>query len=79
MWVIPPEQDAEFVCQMEAVLDVYKCPYDKDYPVVCLDESPKQLVSEVRQSIKQSDGSTSVIFLASGYLFIARSLTIFAH
>jgi len=58
MWVIPPEQDAEFVCQMEAVLDVYKRPYDKDYPVVCLDESPKQLVSEVRQPIKQSDGST---------------------
>jgi len=57
MWVIPPEQDAAFVCQMEEVLDVYKRPYDPQYPVVCLDESPKQLVSEVKQAIKKSDGS----------------------
>lgn len=58
MWVIPPEQDAEFVCQMEMVLDVYKRPYDIKYPVVCLDESPKQLVGEVREPIKNEDGST---------------------
>lgn len=58
MWVIPPKQDAAFVCQMEAVLDVYKRPYHPQYPVVCLDESPKQLVSEVKQAIKKSDGST---------------------
>lgn len=32
---------------MEQVLDVYKLPYDEQYPVVCMDESPKQLV-EVR-------------------------------
>lgn len=35
---------------MEDVLEVYARPYDKDYPVVCYDESPKQLVSEIRQS-----------------------------
>lgn len=51
MWVIPPEQNAAFVCQMEAVLDVYKRPYDPKKPVVCLDESPKQLVSETRKPI----------------------------
>jgi transposase len=34
---------------MEQVLDVYKRPYDKDYPVVCMDESPKQLIETVRE------------------------------
>jgi hypothetical protein len=42
--VIPAEQSAAFVCQMEQVLDLYEQPYDADYPVVCLDESPKQLL-----------------------------------
>jgi len=32
---------------MEHVLDVYKLPYDEDIPVVCMDESPKQLIEEV--------------------------------
>jgi len=32
---------------MEHVLDIYKLPYDEDYPVVCMDESPKQLIEEV--------------------------------
>ena len=31
---------------MEDVLDVYKLPYDEEYPVVCMDESPKQLIEE---------------------------------
>lgn len=31
---------------MENVLDVYKRPYDGDQPVVCMDESPKQLIEE---------------------------------
>ncbi len=42
--MIPAEQSAAFVCQMEQVLDLYEQPYDADYPVVCLDESPKQLL-----------------------------------
>jgi len=37
---------------MEFVLDVYKRPYDVDYPVVCMDESPKHLIEEVRLTIK---------------------------
>lgn len=32
---------------MERVLDVYKLPYDEDYPVVCMDESPKQLIEQI--------------------------------
>ena len=43
--MIPAEQSAAFVCQMEQVLDLYEQPYDADYPVVCLDESPKQLLN----------------------------------
>ena len=31
---------------MEQVLDLYEQPYDADYPVVCLDESPKQLIEQ---------------------------------
>jgi len=33
---------------MEQVLDVYKRPYDEDYPVVCMDESPQQLIEDVQ-------------------------------
>jgi hypothetical protein len=36
---------------MEDVLDLYAEPYDPRYPVVCFDESPYQLVSEVRQPL----------------------------
>lgn len=41
---------------MERVLDVYKRPYNSDYPVVCMDESPKQLIEEVRSSIAMKPG-----------------------
>ncbi len=33
---------------MERVLDVYKRPYNKRFPVVCMDESPRQLIDEVK-------------------------------
>jgi transposase len=51
MWCIPPENDAEFVCAMENVLEVYKRPYDPQRPVVCFDEKSKQLVGEVATPI----------------------------
>jgi transposase len=41
---------------MERVLDVYKRPYSKDYPVICMDESPKQLIEEGRSSIAMKPG-----------------------
>jgi transposase len=34
---------------MEDVLEIYHMPYDPDYPVVCMDESCKQLIGEVRK------------------------------
>jgi DDE superfamily endonuclease len=41
---------------MEDVLDLYTEPYDRRYPVVCFDESPYQLVSEVRQPVLAAPG-----------------------
>ncbi len=54
-WVIPAAS-AEFVCQMEEILDVYERPYDPQFPVVCLDESPKQLISEAQKGFVDSKG-----------------------
>jgi len=42
---------------MENVLDVYKRPYSSDYPVVCMDESPKQLIAETRIGERMENGS----------------------
>ena len=50
-WVIPPEADAEFVAGMEEVLDTYAAPSDAEYPVLCMDEQPVQLLKETRSSI----------------------------
>lgn len=41
---------------MEQVLDVYKESYDEGCPVVCMDESPKQLIRETRIPIKMKKG-----------------------
>src|SRR6202040_1967102 len=50
-WVIPPEADAEFVANMEEVLDTYAQPCDSRHPVVCMDEQPIQLLKETRVPI----------------------------
>ena len=44
------------MANMECVLDVYKRPYDADFPVICMDESPKQLIEEGRSSIVMKPG-----------------------
>lgn len=41
---------------MEGVLDVYERPYNKNHPVLCLDESPKQIISEVNTSFIDAEG-----------------------
>jgi hypothetical protein len=43
-WVIPPEQDGEFVACMEDVLETYARAYDPQQPVLCMDEQPVQLL-----------------------------------
>jgi DDE superfamily endonuclease len=56
MWCIPPHANAEFAWRMEDVLATYKLPYDPRLPVVCMDESSKQLVGEVRQPLEAQPG-----------------------
>ena len=50
MWCIP-KLDADYVARMEDVLDLYAEAPDPMRPVVCFDESPIQLIGEVRQPI----------------------------
>jgi len=54
MWCIPPKQNAEFIARMEDVLAVYARPYNAEYPVVCMDEKPYQLLDERYPSIPMS-------------------------
>jgi hypothetical protein len=58
MWCIPPKQSAEFVYHMEDVLEVYKRPYDSRRPVVCMDETFKQLIGETREPLPPRPGSS---------------------
>jgi hypothetical protein len=55
-WVIPPLQNGDFVAYMEKVPEVYKREYDPRFPVVCMDESPKQLIGETKMPIKARPG-----------------------
>ena len=55
-WIIPPKQNSNFVANMERVLDVYKRPYSTNNPVICMDESPKQLIGETRTPIGMKSG-----------------------
>ena len=51
-WVIPPEADAEFVADMEEVLETYATALTiPRYPVLCMDEQPVQLLKETRVPI----------------------------
>ncbi|MBO1350308.1 MAG: IS630 family transposase [Hormoscilla sp. GUM202] len=55
-WVIPPEENADFVAAMEDVLDIYQRPYDANVPVVCMDEQPVQLTKETRIPLPPEPG-----------------------
>ena len=55
MWCIP-KVDAEYVARMEDVLDLYAETPDPDRPVICFDESPTQLIGEVRQPVPAKPG-----------------------
>lgn len=56
-WVIPPERNGDFVAQMERVLEAYKRPYNRRFPVVCMDESPRPLNREPRTPLAARRGS----------------------
>jgi transposase len=55
MWCIP-KVDGSYVARMEDVLDLYAEPADPKRPVVCFDETPTQLIGEVRQPIPARPG-----------------------
>lgn len=57
MWCIP-EVDADFVAHMEDVLELYAEPPDPQRPVVCIDETLKQLVADVKTPLPPVPGST---------------------
>ena len=54
--MIPPEQSAEFVANMEDVLELYCLPYDPEVPLICMDEQPTQLIVETRPALPQEPG-----------------------
>lgn len=55
MWCIP-QVNGEYVARMEDVLDLYAEAPDPERPVVCFDETPVQLIGEVRQPIPAEPG-----------------------
>ena len=87
-WVIPPQANADFVCAMEDVLEVYIRPYDPARPVVCLDELNKQLVAEIRTPLPVEPGQparfdyqyerrgTGNVFMINEPLIGQRSVTV---
>ena len=54
--MIPPKANAAFVAAMEDVLEVYTRPHDPARPLVCLDETSKQLVAETRAPLPMLPG-----------------------
>lgn len=54
--MIAPHANANFVAAMENVLDVYRRPYDVSFPVICMDETPRQLIRETRVPLPASPG-----------------------
>src|SRR5271170_1550952 len=55
-WVIPPDANPGFIAAMEDVLETYQKPRDPDRPLVCLDETSKQLIIETRAPIPAKPG-----------------------
>ena len=54
--MIPPDASATFVANMEDVLEVYQRPHNPQRPLVCLDETSKQLIVETRAPIPAKQG-----------------------
>jgi hypothetical protein len=55
-WVIPPDANAAFVAAMEDVIEVYHRPHDPERPMVCVDETSKQLIVETRTPFPAKPG-----------------------
>jgi transposase len=55
MWCIPAA-NARFVAAMEHILDLYELPYNPLRPMICFDETSKQLIAETRVPLPASPG-----------------------
>ena len=60
-WCIPPKENAEFVANMEDILDIYEMPYNPEIPVVCMDEKPYQCLGETRTPLPMRLGDNQKI------------------
>ena len=59
--MIAPQASAAFVAAMEKALDIHSQPYDAKHPVVCMDETPRQLIRETREPIAQRPAVLNVM------------------
>lgn len=50
------EINSHFLWHMEEVLDCYEKPYDPNYPVICFDERPCQLIEDVLEPMPIKEG-----------------------
>lgn len=57
--MLPKEANADYVCAMEDVLEVYTRPCDPNRPVICLDEASKQLVADVTPPLPMEPGQAA--------------------
>ena len=82
-WCIPPKESAEFVANMEDILDIYEMPYNPELPVVCMDEKPYQCLGVmsvkhcryaleiIRRSTPNMSEKEPVVFLSLQNLCVA--------
>ena len=59
----PTHQNIQFVAATKQVLDIYKRPYDEFHPVVCMDESPKQMIKETRVPVPMKLGQEANLMM----------------
>ena len=57
--MIPAQITGDYLFQMEKVLDLYHEPYDPSYPMVCFDETSKQLLRAIRQALPTAPGQVA--------------------
>jgi len=55
-YCIPPEKNGEFVARMEDILNTYALPYNKNIPLICMDEKPYQLLDEILKPLPMKTG-----------------------
>jgi len=59
-WCIPPKANADFVCAMEDILEVYQRTFTKNEVLVCMDETSKQHIKETRTPLPMRQGDAEI-------------------